>query len=88
MDVYADEAMEAKNRFLAVMSHEIRTPLNGVLGMYHSRDWSYVWVQCFQNAVEKDIHVLGNICSLEHRIFREATSCQCSVNITEVGVTV
>uniref|UniRef100_A0A7I4AXA3 histidine kinase n=2 Tax=Physcomitrium patens TaxID=3218 RepID=A0A7I4AXA3_PHYPA len=29
----ADEAMEAKNRFLAVMSHEIRTPLNGVLGM-------------------------------------------------------
>lgn len=29
----ADEAMEAKNRFLAVMSHEIRTPLNGVFGM-------------------------------------------------------
>ncbi|CAM6068051.1 unnamed protein product [Sphagnum tenellum] len=29
----ADEAMEAKNSFLAVMSHEIRTPLNGVLGM-------------------------------------------------------
>ncbi|XP_024533072.1 histidine kinase 5 isoform X2 [Selaginella moellendorffii] len=29
----ADEAMEAKNTFLAVMSHEIRTPLNGVLGM-------------------------------------------------------
>lgn len=27
-----DEAMEAKNTFLAVMSHEIRTPLNGVLG--------------------------------------------------------
>ncbi len=29
----ADEASEAKGRFLAVMSHEIRTPLNGVIGM-------------------------------------------------------
>ena len=29
----AQEAGEAKTRFLAVMSHEIRTPLNGVIGM-------------------------------------------------------
>lgn len=29
----AEEANQAKNRFLAHMSHEIRTPLNGVLGM-------------------------------------------------------
>lgn len=28
----ADEANEAKSRFLATMSHEIRTPLNGVIG--------------------------------------------------------
>lgn len=28
----ADEANEAKSRFLAMMSHEIRTPMNGVLG--------------------------------------------------------
>ncbi len=28
----ADEASEAKGRFLATMSHEIRTPLNGVIG--------------------------------------------------------
>lgn len=35
LNIYADEAMEAKNRFLAVMSHEIRTPLNGVFGMFH-----------------------------------------------------
>ena len=29
----AEEANEAKSRFLATMSHEIRTPLNGILGM-------------------------------------------------------
>jgi signal transduction histidine kinase/CheY-like chemotaxis protein len=29
----ADEASEAKGRFLATMSHEIRTPMNGVIGM-------------------------------------------------------
>jgi PAS domain S-box-containing protein len=29
----AEEASQAKSRFLAAMSHEIRTPLNGVLGM-------------------------------------------------------
>jgi signal transduction histidine kinase len=31
--VEAQEALAAKDRFLAVMSHEIRTPLNGVLGV-------------------------------------------------------
>ncbi|MBX3680220.1 MAG: hypothetical protein KF710_08580 [Rhodocyclaceae bacterium] len=29
----AEQASEAKSRFLATMSHEIRTPMNGVLGM-------------------------------------------------------
>ena len=29
----ADEASEAKGRFLATMSHEIRTPLNGIIGL-------------------------------------------------------
>jgi len=29
----ANDASEAKSRFLAMMSHEIRTPLNGVLGL-------------------------------------------------------
>lgn len=29
----AEQAVQAKSRFLAVLSHEIRTPLNGVLGM-------------------------------------------------------
>jgi len=29
----ADDANEAKSRFLAHMSHEIRTPLNGILGL-------------------------------------------------------
>ena len=29
----AEEATQAKSRFLAMMSHEIRTPMNGVLGM-------------------------------------------------------
>jgi signal transduction histidine kinase/PAS domain-containing protein len=28
----ADEASQAKNRFLAIMSHEIRTPLNAIIG--------------------------------------------------------
>ncbi|MEO7424293.1 MAG: ATP-binding protein [Fibrobacteria bacterium] len=31
--VRAEEASQAKSRFLAQMSHEIRTPMNGVLGM-------------------------------------------------------
>lgn len=30
---YAQNASEAKSRFLASMSHEIRTPMNGILGM-------------------------------------------------------
>ncbi len=29
----AEDAAEAKSRFLATMSHEIRTPMNGVIGM-------------------------------------------------------
>ncbi|HOL64492.1 MAG TPA: response regulator, partial [Accumulibacter sp.] len=29
----AEEANQAKSRFLAAMSHEIRTPMNGILGM-------------------------------------------------------
>ncbi len=29
----AEEASEAKSRFLAIMSHELRTPLNSVIGM-------------------------------------------------------
>ena len=29
----ADEANQAKSRFLALMSHEIRTPLNGIIGL-------------------------------------------------------
>lgn len=29
----AEDALQAKSRFLAMISHEIRTPLNGVLGM-------------------------------------------------------
>lgn len=31
----AEEASEAKNRFLSMMSHEIRTPLNGIIGATH-----------------------------------------------------
>jgi signal transduction histidine kinase/ActR/RegA family two-component response regulator len=31
--IAAEEANQAKSRFLASMSHEIRTPMNGVLGM-------------------------------------------------------
>ncbi|TMO56653.1 ATP-binding protein [Pseudoalteromonas phenolica] len=31
--VKAEQANEAKSRFLATMSHEIRTPMNGVIGM-------------------------------------------------------
>ena len=31
----AEEAAEAKQRFLSTMSHEIRTPLNAIIGMSH-----------------------------------------------------
>ncbi len=37
----AQQANDAKSRFLAHMSHELRTPLNAVLGILQlSRDWS------------------------------------------------
>ena len=32
----AENAAQAKSRFLAVMSHEIRTPLNGIIGFSHA----------------------------------------------------
>jgi two-component system, sensor histidine kinase and response regulator len=35
---HAQQANEAKSRFLATMSHEIRTPLNGILGMAEVMD--------------------------------------------------
>lgn len=31
--IYTEDAIQAKNVFLAIMSHEIRTPLNGLLGL-------------------------------------------------------
>ncbi|MEG3639192.1 hybrid sensor histidine kinase/response regulator [Magnetococcus sp. PR-3] len=31
----ADQANDAKSRFIATMSHEIRTPINGIMGMSH-----------------------------------------------------
>ncbi len=33
MRAQADQANEAKSRFLAAMSHEVRTPINGITGM-------------------------------------------------------
>lgn len=33
MRLQADQANEAKSRFLAAMSHEVRTPINGITGM-------------------------------------------------------
>ncbi len=33
MRIQADQANEAKSRFLAAMSHEVRTPINGITGM-------------------------------------------------------
>ncbi|MFE8731079.1 histidine kinase dimerization/phospho-acceptor domain-containing protein, partial [Aeromonas hydrophila] len=30
---YAEQAMQARSRFLATMSHELRTPISGMHGM-------------------------------------------------------
>lgn len=50
----ADEANQAKTRFLAAMSHDIRTPMNAVLGMTslakkNANDTGYV-AQCLDKA--------------------------------------
>jgi len=63
----AEEATQAKSRFLAMMSHEIRTPMNGVLGMLQLIDDEELseekrgYARTARTSAEALIQIIGDI---------------------------
>lgn len=65
----AEQASEAKSRFLASMSHEIRTPMNGVLGflelmeqeVYESKEELKGFISKARSAAESLLDIINNI---------------------------
>ena len=63
----AEDATQAKSRFLAMMTHEIRTPMNGVLGMLQLvddgtlDDEKHEYVHTARGSAESLLQIIGDI---------------------------
>lgn len=78
--IYTEDAIQAKNVFLAVMSHEIRTPLNGLLGLAEALETSELNVEqkeLVRTIISSSVMVadiLGDILDLATMEFGEINS--------------
>jgi signal transduction histidine kinase/CheY-like chemotaxis protein len=88
------EALRAKNEFLAVVSHEIRTPMNGVLGtaqllqMTEMTDEQKRYVEAIQSSGETLLALINDILDLSKldsgKVYLDARPIELAALIKEV----